>query len=51
MVISQFILSTFLFISAFQAGSEKEFQISEDLKTFKESVLKENLGEIVELHI
>jgi len=45
MVISQFILSTFLFISAFQAGSEKEFQISEDLKTFKESVLKENLGE------
>lgn len=46
MIISQFLLSTFLFFSTFQVGPEKEFQIIEDLKpqikTFKESILKED---------
>jgi len=48
MIISEFILSTILFLSAFQVGSEKELQIVEDLKpqlkTFKESILKQDLG-------
>jgi len=47
MIIGQFLFSTILFFSAFQAGLEKELQIVEDLKpqlkTFKESILKEDL--------
>jgi len=47
MIFSQFLLSIFLFFSAFQSGSEKELQMVEDLtphlKTFKESILTEDL--------
>src|SRR4051812_20039478 len=48
MIVSQLVLSIILFFSAFQAGSEKELQVVEDLKpqlkTFKESILTEDLS-------
>ena len=49
MAISQFLFSNFLFFAIIQAGSEKEFQIIEDispqLKIFKESILKDNTSQ------
>ncbi len=49
MINTQFLLSTLLFFSTFQVGSEKEFQIVEDLnpqsKIFKENTFKDRMDQ------